>query len=545
MQIINKLLLISIIISSFALGALGVWLRLSSLEAFPEVTGDEAWYGVQAQHILEGGPFETTTFSGSPLNPFYTGMHLPLLMLFRPAPWMVRAPAAFCGILAVMFAYVVGARGLDRPTGLTASALLASLPIAVLFSRQGIDASQIPLCGLLAYFFALRAHALGLFLALVIGLIVHPTDIFLLPCVLPVFLARAFHQKTAGSPVRAWRLLLTTLMATAAGLLAMALTTLQRPYVRGYYATLYRSGDWLQFLASYARFLLALVPPVPEDFARGPGFRLWGLGLLLIWVAGTWRLAAQRQWDRLALVAGLVFGLAGFHLMAGSSVLVGAAYRYGVVLIVPSVLAFATLVRSLLVAPTSPARCLARRLQFGGVILACGAMLLCLNIHWFDYYNTTFLGGRESVWTFRTETKDTNRRALRLILRDRGRPASPRTGAARPTVLIAQDWWTYRPLQYYAAPWKDIQVINFETMNPDRRPMFLHDSLVAGAYVVGPAEGGLEQAVRSCPLADRLEHWDFRFHNGNRFLAIYRLRREEEKFTAENVKNTEEKTERR
>src|SRR4051794_1403774 len=50
--------------------AAAFWLRINSLEAFPDLDGDETWYGTQASHITQGEPAYLQTPTGNPLNPF-------------------------------------------------------------------------------------------------------------------------------------------------------------------------------------------------------------------------------------------------------------------------------------------------------------------------------------------------------------------------------------------------------------------------------------------------------------------------------------------
>src|SRR4051794_39936451 len=93
---------------------LGLWLRVTSLEAFPEPNGDEAWYGVQAGRLVQSRPFATRTGNGNPVNPFHLGVEVVLLGIFKPSLWILRVSAAAGGIAAVALAYPLLSRALDR-----------------------------------------------------------------------------------------------------------------------------------------------------------------------------------------------------------------------------------------------------------------------------------------------------------------------------------------------------------------------------------------------------------------------------------------------
>ena len=124
--------------------ALALWFRVTSLEAFPEPNGDEAWYGVQAGHLIRGAAFSPRTGNGNPVNPFHAGFEVLLLLAFKPSLWILRVSAVVGGVAAVGLTYPLMSRALDRTTALIAAALLAVLPIAILYSRIGYDCSQTP-----------------------------------------------------------------------------------------------------------------------------------------------------------------------------------------------------------------------------------------------------------------------------------------------------------------------------------------------------------------------------------------------------------------
>lgn len=66
--------------------------------------------------------------------------------------WMLRAPSALVGILAIPAMYIAGKRGENKIVGLTAALLLAVAPIAVLYSQVGrMYAVILPLTALTVY----------------------------------------------------------------------------------------------------------------------------------------------------------------------------------------------------------------------------------------------------------------------------------------------------------------------------------------------------------------------------------------------------------
>jgi hypothetical protein len=510
--------------------ALAMWFRVTSLDAIQELSGDECWYAVQASHLVSGQAVTGRTISGSPLNPFFVGMQVPLLLAFRPSLWIVRGPAALCGILAVVLTYSVGRRVLDATTALIAGVIIAALPMAIYYSRYGIDASQIPLCGLLVLFFAFRGRGKALGLAFLGSLFVHPTNVFLLPMAVPVYLVQSL-RGAAADPARRRRIVIATLAMSVLAVLAVAAWTLPRIYVRLYYEHLCQpQRHWLLFLTSYGRFfsgisLYAFEPlaykgePLPAELIRLHDGLFWGV-VSAVCVFGVGRLVETRRWERIALFVGLMLGLAGFHLAAGSHVLFHNSHRYGVVLIVPSVLAFACLVEALLAAPVDPLRMAVRRLQLAAVCLVAWGLLFGFKTNYFDAFTA---GGRESIWTLRAEQADPSKRAMSLILRDIDRNGAAAPNAGR-EVVIAESWWAYRPLQFFALSRRDVVVAWYEKMGDlAQRPIFLDKHLAGGAYAVGFPQGPIEQFFASVPPA-RFQRWEVRRRDGKPFLTVYRYR---------------------
>src|SRR5207245_2022519 len=95
--------------------------------------------------------------------------------------------------------YVIGARVLDRTTGLIAAMLLAALPYAIHQSRNGLEMSQLPLAGIVVLGFALRGNSLGALLSFLASMLVHPTAIFLMPIALFVLLVQ-LARSAQGDP---------------------------------------------------------------------------------------------------------------------------------------------------------------------------------------------------------------------------------------------------------------------------------------------------------------------------------------------------------
>ena len=510
-----------------ALLGLALWFRVTSLEAFPEPNGDEAWYGVQAGHLVRGLPFSPRTGNGNLVNPFHVGFEVLLLLVFKPALWILRISAVVGGVAAVGLTYPLMSRALDRTTALIATVLLGVLPIAILYSRIGYDCSQTPLFSLLALACAFRGRGGRMLLAFALCLVAHPSNVFLMPTLLLVYLAG---EAQAAWPARDRR---RAMRALAAGsglvLLVLAEVLYQRRMAHDFYAI--RSYDVLRYLKYFGRLFLA----GRLGTARSQDVLFWGIALAVL-VPGAWRLARDRCWTQLALLAGLGASLACNFAVVGSFGFHPEANRYGLFIVVPAVVAVACLARRSLVAPAArPAR-VAALLAVGWALLV-GFDVNRFDPDWLPMYFTLNRPrppaparehARESPWSIRTDQTDPKVKAIRVIFQDLDRAPRPQTADGRPavTAIVAQNWWLYRPLQFLAVDRKDLNVVDHTKvpcLSPQQYVDNLRDQLLAGAYVVSFTDQFLEAFVKDVTPPGSIRRWEIR-HAGVPYITVLRLK---------------------
>lgn len=505
------------------------WMRVSSLEAMPEVISDEVHGNTQLVRFLtEGKMFSVWAFNGSPVNPFLPLLSAAVHLVLPPSLWMVRASSVVSGILAIVLTYVLGARVLDRTTALIAAAFLAVLPIAIIFSRIGYDATQTPLFTMLAFYAAFRAHRGGLLLAFLACFIVQPTNVFLLPALGLVFLASAL-QGTAGDWPAQRRLLLQLLGVSVLVIVVVGITTFRRSYVHALYSNHLGPRDPVRFLTLYPRLMLGQV--LIRDL-HAPGrwqeWLFWGVFLALT-ALGTPRLVRSRQWDRVALVPGLALSALGLFVVGGSEAIRPGAPRYGMFLVVPTALMLACQARSLLVEPAGPRLIWTRRLQHA-LLLALGwSLLFAARWNWFDSFA---IASGESIWTFHLDRKDPNSEVLSLILRDL-RQTHQGQGQG-PVVVMSETYWTDAPIEYLGLARGGVRVVPFyeKGMDYDQLRHHAFEQMDQGAYAIGFSGGPLERFMNVCYLPGQVQRWDvphnycdFEFWTGSRTLVVYRLTR--------------------
>jgi hypothetical protein len=565
--------------------AVAAWFRVAQLGTVPGINGDEAWYGVQAANLVGGRPVTWRTPTGLPVNPFFTGLEVPLLARSPAAFWMLRFPAALSGLLAVALMYGLGARALDRTTALIAAILLATSPIAIGYARFGWDASQTPLFSLIALCLALRGRIVATAVAFVVCLVVHPSNVFLFPALLfPLVvvawnqgrrreLKRLFGVAAAGgvlalaagglvyaltgpgeAPGEVVSRLLSRLPvgskvpATAAWLVGAVMKVLARLPIAGAPSeTIMRLLDGpalATLLGNWGRLLSGItiyeyvVGPVPPLVARLHDWAFW-VAVVVLLDLGLRRLRARRQWDRLALALGLAASAFAIYFVAGPDSFGPHSERYGIFLVVPTLVVLACLVRGLMpegeaiAAPgadpgagsrTGPDPATARWL--GGVTAVGWLFLLLFHLNYFAPIRRT---GGESHPTFRTARVEPKQQALDLILGELSRGGGPARGR-----IVAEDWWTFRPIEFLASSHPGVLVESgkgdrIEPKQPDvaERTEYLRravlDGLRDGAYVVGFVGARAETMIRAEPPAGTLRRWTIADRGGRDLIVVYHL----------------------
>lgn len=421
---------------------LAIIARTIALDRWPGINADEAWYGVNAQEWLAGRPAFLRTGVGNPLNPMHSVPLVALLRVMNPSPALLRVPEVIWGLLAVLMAYPLLAKPLGRRTAHFVVMLLAVSPAAVAYSRFGWDPSGTPFVSLLAIGLALRNRPVLAVLCLIAAFVVHPTNVFLAPIVMMAWGPHAAELFQRQSPSARRRLQVAGAVAATASL----------------------PGAWLILKAVAANPETSL-PPLATVMTRAFSFQAWGelmLGIAALFsgtttvtfIAGAlpfpaviignlvaalaitipiavgWRAfhsRAHATW----LLAGVAASLAIFHAVAGPLALVPGVERYALFALVPIIIVCAMGLDSL--AETQPA---VTTVMFS-LTYACFVTVLTGG-----YFYPLSTRGGEAAPAFRTGDVEPKLAAYDAIQAD----------SAKATVVsvVAEDWWLYWPLRYFA-----------------------------------------------------------------------------------------------
>lgn len=431
----------ALVVAAIAMIAASVCLRVWRLDWIPGLSGDEAWYGAQAESLLSGQSFSWRTPTGNLINPFFLGLVVAAHAFGGPDIGLLRSAAVVSGLGALVANYWLCGRTLDRRTALVSTTLLAILPTNIAYSRFAWDASQSLLATLIVMYVSLQAaEASGLrcrrliavgFLALGAAVWVHPTNVFIAPMLGTAIFLR--HIPAFWT----WRWRWVVPAALIAGLILL-------PGTRPIAMRIFNPGEYAAFIGNFVGLFSGstALEFIPGSIAPRGEFNwhraLYDLPMtvgLLVAIMGAYRqLVAKGPADR-CLAIGWAACVLGFFAVAGPRAIEPHWERYGMCLIAPTVL-IAT--RG---APAWLDRTGSRKNVATWILAATGC--LWLTGFFVDYFVFFARTGGQSHVAFRTAPVEPKVAALDFILNQ------PSTGY--PVQIVAADWWTYWPLKYLSA----------------------------------------------------------------------------------------------
>lgn len=459
--------------------AVAIVFRFWKLDNLPGVNGDEAWYGIQALAWLEGGDPAWRTPTRNPINIFFLGPHLLLHWAAEPSFWLLRLPAVLSGLAALAVNFWLCRRVFDSQTAIVSTVILAVLPINIAYSRFSWDPAQSLLATTLVIYLAalairsawqarqsadraahdprLRTQLLGGATALLVAILVHPTNLFLAPLLAAPLLIRWDRELLAfvrPRPVSAAKIACWVAAATVAGLIlvgghhwfARAANRLLRPHEIADFGTLY-----VQLLWGVSSFRYLAGSCQGDAFVANP-FNLAGLvlaGALVVLVG--WYMLRQRPRVEITLAAGYLVGLVGFFLIGGPSALAPHFERYAVWMIAPA---------ALLVARGLTWWGSRRGLQVWYVAVTIGWLWLAVFAR--EYFVFIQQTGGQSHRAMRTAAVEPKLAAWQVIAAEPELALGAAAAVDRPMVIATTEYWAETPLQYLSGRRNDVQVALWE-----------------------------------------------------------------------------------
>ncbi|MBV9840864.1 MAG: hypothetical protein JOY99_04880 [Sphingomonadaceae bacterium] len=418
--------------TALLLVTLSILFRLYALGRLPGINGDEAWYGVQAQH-LAAGTAAWRTPSGNLPGPFQLGTLALLQAVLPPSFPLLRVPSVLASLGAMALAFAIGRRFFDGRAALVLLLLTATLPVDIVYARFGWDPSWSVFADLGASWFALAGNPWGCTLALLLALAVHPTNLFAAPFLLLCF-AGAVRERDGAHVALRQGLLLAGLMLAAVACLRATSSDTHAAIRGGLVERIVDPSHLRDFALLYARLLSG---NTSYAYIVGTGFGAAEAAIdaaTLIVIGGLALFSVQALRGRpagrdAAILIGWAASLAAFYLIAGNQAIGPHFERYALCLVAPSLLALATMLRLVLERRALPA----------AAILA--ALLL---IGFGDrYFGGLMRSGGRSDTAFWTGAEEPKQAAFARIAAEAARHSGAR--------IVAEDYWLYWPLAYLAA----------------------------------------------------------------------------------------------
>jgi hypothetical protein len=446
----------------FGILAVAVAFRLHALGRLPGINGDEAWYGVLAEGLGRVSPRAWLTPSGNPPAPLQLGLLAALCRLVPPSFAVLRVPAVLSSLAQMLLTFVIARRHFGRGVASVGVLLTAAMPIEIAYARFGWDPSHSGVVAVAALHFALIRRLPVATALFALAVWVHPTNIFLAP-----FLIASVVYAEPDWRRAARRTAVVGLVAGVGVLAALGIKSAVSSSGVPASAILWRVIDPRQWL----RFALAFVQLLDGEtiftYITGAGFGAARRSIDLV-VAVLMAVAVVRGGRRLAAEPrklGVVFGwlacVVAFFVFAGPGALQPGLERYGMCLMVPTILAL-----SILIVEAGAGA--------GPIVAAATVSVALLFAFWRGYFvalETTGSTSHETFWTGPVEPK------AEAIERIEG---ATRGRAAR---VIADGYWLFWPLAYLAHG-TTLDVRDSEHLEDQPPP--------AGTFLVGFPNGRVE-----------------------------------------------------
>jgi hypothetical protein len=437
---------------------LGSIARLAWLDLLPGIDGDEAWYGVNVQVFRDGGVPFWRTGVGNSLNPFHSLPLLAMSYVMTTSATLLRAPEVAWGLLAMATAYPLFAGAIGRRGAVLATALLALSPTAIAYSRFGWDPSGTPLACVLALGFALRQQPVAAAISSLAAIVIHPTNIFVVPIVLSAF-APALHRRYLALALPARRRLqlgVALLVALVSPLALWVVDTLAArpnttiPSVEIVLQRAFAPGAWAA-TATGALRMFSGTTTITDMVGRLPALAQAALDVAAIAVLVFPVLLALRRvrWARpdgdsaqrflggdrpqfvMWLSGGFLVSLAAFHIVGGPTALMPGRERYGLVFLVPEIVLCATAIDALWAA-----KALLSRAAMAIAVVSFTALTV------YGYFVPLLTRGGDARPGLRTGVVEPKVAAFEFLKAD--------AGSAEVIEVIADDWHLYWPMRYLA-----------------------------------------------------------------------------------------------
>lgn len=496
----------------------GVWLRVVNFGRWPGINGDEAWYGVQAQRMLQGEGFSWRTPTGNPWNPLLMIPRVLLEMVGEPSFEKLRLPAVISGLLTLVVNFWLARRALGRRGAWLTTTALAVLPIAIIYSRIAWDSCQTILVSLPVIYLPLIANRTPKQAGrlrnwssvwLCMAILVHPTNLFLLPLWFVLLWPR-------------WEFRWPLLRSRETALASLIRVALPLCVVIALFGVPRGWADWQPSNGAFLSIARLVTGETVEVSFNQPGpiwsmtetelpfviLMLWRVSWWIVAILGAvailrkyqarvgWRRGENRTMPGNALnyvAAGLAVSLAVWQIKVGPTGLTPGFERYGLWMIAPLVV-YGVLLweRSFAIVLAFGRKQCAWRYRMNIGVGGLFGLTMC-GFTWFALHRDWELTGGHGHETYRTATVEPKLQAWRIIHAESRGTLPPR--------IVVTSWWLEWPLKYLSNGRANVcRIESSDVQSPCLQPQPGQDLWIADLRI----NGGKCGEFASCKLAEEL-----------------------------------------
>ncbi|MGK0296751.1 MAG: hypothetical protein ACI9XC_000344 [Gammaproteobacteria bacterium] len=431
---------------------LAVLLRVFELGNIPGVNGDEAWYGLIALKILSGEMVGFATPSGLLINPIYLLPVTALHLIFEPSFFLLRVPALVSGLLLIVLSYYLSKKILNDKAAIIVMLVVASLPVNIVYSRFGWDASQTVLASCVVVY-ALLSHRWLLFsISLVAAILIHPTNVALL---LIAVIYIAINKKYSSQFFSLHKFVsISSLFVLFIGMYLIVTTPTLMAQIPSIHSMLTNAADFEnvgEFFLNVSRLFSGTTVYLYISGAKNSFFGnaidiilMFAICSLFIYMlAYSYKLKDKKIFS---FVLSVSITMAIWFLSFTNNTLVPGRERYSLFLIMPVVICFGFFCLIIM-----------ENIKYEKIIFAtlifCNLMMAGFIKNYFiQFYNT----GGESAQTFKTNYVEPKKMVFDKVKGVIGDET---------VYLISSDWWNSQPLLYLSMNNKQINVIETFSLN--------------------------------------------------------------------------------
>ncbi len=442
-------------------------LRVIYLSHIPGLSGDEALIGNMIYDLLAGREVSWDVPTGKKMSPLFVAMGMPFFMALPPTILTLRLPALFWGLAMVVLTWFCLRRVMSRRGAMAVTVLVACAPIHLVYSRLYIEQGLMGLTAVWALTSALRGEKFSLLLAYTTGLLIHPVNIFLTPLLLAAFGHHVwFDPKLNHKQKQVW--LKAGVAFCIAGIVSIFLYVPDRFNLLVIAHHLTHPGVFLMFVYYFCAVLSGVT--VVQDFA-GPLSPPWAFvaNLLMAFAflgalgIGLTRLAKRKDTRAMAVVIGWILSIIAFYLVGGLLGVHPGTQRYALFIVIPTLYCLYLLWGAFVGKERE------QHLVVGAFFVSALFLLLFAS----GFINKFVETGGRSHLLYQTAAIDPKRQAFDLISQRQ---------EGRPTLVVAEDFWIYQPMRYFAqkSPSFEVAQVGKQIVNAEQ----IKKILSRGGYFV-------------------------------------------------------------